>query len=124
MNAFVSTSGVLGISSFRSGSSATCTRQRVAARVTSSRIVPRAIQDADGYPADEDNSQVFFIGPQGWTPFAERLNGRLAQLGFVLALVTEAISGHTLGEQVMFFIAPFLDLATISYYVLSSTIHF
>ncbi len=123
MNAFVPTAGVLGVSAFRP-TTATCARRRVAAKAAPARIVPRAIQDADGYPADEDNSEVFFVGPQGWTPFAERLNGRLAQLGFVLALVTEAISGHTLGEQIMFFIAPFLDLGLISYNVLSSTIHF
>ena len=29
----------------------------------------------------------------GFVPFAESLNGRLAMLGFVLAIATEALSG-------------------------------
>jgi len=29
----------------------------------------------------------------GWVPFAETWNGRLAMLGFVIAIATEAITG-------------------------------
>lgn len=34
-------------------------------------------------------------GPQaGWTEYAEKLNGRLAMIGFVSLLAMELVSGH------------------------------
>jgi hypothetical protein len=34
-------------------------------------------------------------GPQaGWTEYAEKLNGRMAMIGFVSLLAMEVISGH------------------------------
>lgn len=38
--------------------------------------------------------------PQGWTGFAEQLNGRAAMVGFALAIVTEAITGKGVVGQV------------------------
>lgn len=32
----------------------------------------------------------------GFTPYAEKLNGRLAMLGFISLLVLEAVTGHGL----------------------------
>ena len=32
----------------------------------------------------------------GWTEYAEKLNGRLAMIGFVALVATEILSGHTL----------------------------
>jgi Chlorophyll A-B binding protein len=34
-------------------------------------------------------------GPQaGWTDYAEKLNGRLAMIGFVALLIQEVLTGH------------------------------
>ncbi|CAN8065563.1 unnamed protein product [Agarophyton chilense] len=38
--------------------------------------------------------------PQGFTAFSEVLNGRAAMLGFVLAVVTEAITGKGIVGQI------------------------
>ena len=44
----------------------------------------------------EENRNI----PQGFTFFSEQLNGRAAMMGFVLALVTEAITGKGIVGQV------------------------
>lgn len=49
--------------------------------------------------------------PQGFTPFSEVLNGRAAMLGFVLAIVTEAITGKGIVGQV----AALGDIASITH---------
>ena len=43
-----------------------------------------------------------YRGPQGFTPYAEKVNGRLAQLGFVIGLITEIFGkGHpTIVQQI------------------------
>lgn len=46
--------------------------------------------------ADDNDTSV----PQGFTPFSENLNGRAAMMGFVLAIVTEAITGQGIVGQV------------------------
>lgn len=38
--------------------------------------------------------------PQGFTLFSEQLNGRVAMLGFVLAVVTEMITGQGIVGQI------------------------
>ena len=38
--------------------------------------------------------------PQGFTAFSEQLNGRAAMMGFILAIVTEAITGKGIIGQV------------------------
>ena len=37
--------------------------------------------------------------PQGFTQFSEQLNGRAAMMGFLLAIVTEAITGQGIVGQ-------------------------
>ena len=52
-----------------------------------------------------------FRGPQGWTPYAEKVNGRLAQLGFVIGLVTEIVSGKPISEQILVMFSPLVATA-------------
>ncbi|AGY56874.1 high light inducible protein [Gloeobacter kilaueensis] len=42
-------------------------------------------------PEDPPQKSVF-----GFTPFAEQLNGRLAMIGFIVTLIIEAQTGHSL----------------------------
>ena len=52
-----------------------------------------------------------YRGPQGFTAYAEKVNGRMAQLGFVIGLVTEIASGKTIGEQMEIMFSPLLAAA-------------
>ena len=61
--------------------------------------LPRPARDAE------------FRGPQGWTPYAERVNGRMAQLGFVIGLVTEIVSGKPISEQILVMFSPLVATA-------------
>ena len=47
-----------------------------------------------------------YRGPQGFTPYAEKVNGRLAQMGFVIGLITEIVSGKPMGEQMLIMFGP------------------
>jgi hypothetical protein len=46
--------------------------------------------------------------PKGWNPSAEKFNGRLAQLGFVIGLVTEIFSKDhlTICQQIIYIFSP------------------
>ena len=52
-----------------------------------------------------------YRGPQGWTPYAEKVNGRMAQLGFVIGLVTEIASGKPIGDQILVMFSPLVAAA-------------
>lgn len=57
-----------------------------------------------GYTTEEGNRlNNFAVEPKvyvddtqraGWTEYAEKLNGRLAMIGFVCALLLEVLTGH------------------------------
>eukprot|EP00178_Gracilaria_changii_P011050 TRINITY_DN3178_c0_g1_i1.p2 TRINITY_DN3178_c0_g1~~TRINITY_DN3178_c0_g1_i1.p2 ORF type:complete len:132 (-),score=23.68 TRINITY_DN3178_c0_g1_i1:81-476(-) len=51
-----------------------------------------------------------YRGLQGFTPYAEKVNGRLAQLGFVIALVTELVSGKGINEQILIMFSPLIHV--------------
>lgn len=53
-----------------------------------------------------------YRGPQGFTPYAEKVNGRLAQLGFVIGLVTEIVSGKPIGQQMLIMFSPLTHALT------------
>lgn len=53
-----------------------------------------------------------YRGPQGFTPYAERVNGRIAQLGFAIGLVTEIVSGKPIGEQILIMFSPLVHAAS------------
>ena len=55
--------------------------------------------------------EVEETGPQGFTAYSELINGRLAQLGFVIGLVTEIVSGKPMGEQIVTLFSPVVQLA-------------
>lgn len=62
--------------------------------VTSTPKRARVVMSKD----DEEKKSI----PQGFTSFSENLNGRAAMMGFVLAIVTEAITGQGIVGQVEF----------------------
>lgn len=47
-----------------------------------------------------------YRGPQGFTPYAEKVNGRVAQMGFVIGLITEIVSGKPIGQQMLIMFSP------------------
>ncbi|PXF40514.1 hypothetical protein BWQ96_09795 [Gracilariopsis chorda] len=51
-----------------------------------------------------------YRGPQGFTPYAEKVNGRLAQMGFLIALITEIITGKGINEQILIMFSPLTRL--------------
>lgn len=53
-----------------------------------------------------------FRGPQGFTPYAERVNGRIAMMGFFTGLVTEIVSGKTINEQMFIMFSPITNLVS------------
>lgn len=65
------------------------------------------VEDKSVAPAREGE----YRGPQGWTPYAEKVNGRLAQFGFVIGLVTEIVSGKPISEQILLMFSPLVAAA-------------
>lgn len=49
-------------------------------------------------------------GPQGFTPYAERINGRAAQIGFFSALVIEIVTGKSIVDQILSILSPITNI--------------
>ncbi len=64
---------------------------------------------------DDENAKVRrdseYRGPQGFTAYAEKVNGRMAMFGFVLGLITEIATGKTIGEQMLIMFSPLVHFA-------------
>lgn len=50
--------------------------------------------------------------PQGFTSYAEKVNGRIAMMGFFIGLVTEIVSKDhvTIGQQMLIMFSPIVNL--------------
>ena len=58
--------------------------------------MPRAGQRQERFVAAVQQAEGFYLKR------AERLNGRLAMIGFAVGVATEAITGHSVISQVVF----------------------
>lgn len=113
--AFVPSAGLVGTTSFIGARSNTTSPRR-----PGRALVPTAVLSGDKRAftskpyGDNENARArresAYTGPQGWTPYAEKVNGRLAQLGFVIGLVTEIASGKPIGTQILIMFSPFIHL--------------
>ena len=109
-SAFAAPAGVVAPSTFRT--SAVCNRRRIAPRAAlqgEKRIFSNKLIGEDAETSVVRDAE--YRGPQGWTPYAEKVNGRLAQLGFVIGLVTELVSGKPIGEQILVMFSPLVAAA-------------
>ena len=64
---------------------------------------------------DDENAKVRrdseYRGPQGFTAYAEKVNGRMAMFGFALGLITEIATGKTIGDQMLIMFSPLVHAA-------------
>jgi hypothetical protein len=59
-------------------------------------MVPDSAQPAQPTPPDSSQQAKAQLPPSfGWSPYAERMNGRFAMVGFVALLVLELVTGQT-----------------------------
>lgn len=77
--------------------SAVIARPAVAVRTSSFASRPRVVAVPVRRAATISMAQKI---PQGFTSFSEQLNGRAAMMGFILAVVTEALTGKGIVGQV------------------------
>ena len=59
--------------------------------------------------------------PQGFTDYSENVNGRLAQMFFVIGLITEIASGKPMSEQILIMFSPFVKLAELIVFYVQQT---
>ena len=117
--AFVPSAGVAGLTSSSFRGIATTSRRPTRSIVVSPRatlanddrkkafVTPKRGESESAIARRESE----YRGPQGFTAYAEKVNGRMAQLGFVIGLVTEIASGKTIGEQMEIMFSPLLSAA-------------
>jgi len=65
-------------------------------RRTWKKIMPRTGQRQERFASAVEQAEGFYFKR------AERLNGRLAMVGFAVGIATEALTGHSLINQVVF----------------------
>ena len=85
------------------------------------RAAPRAVLSGDKRAfavelnGNDENAKVRrdseYRGPQGFTGYAEKVNGRMAMIGFALGLVTEVLTGKSIGDQMLIMFSPLLHFA-------------
>eukprot|EP00171_Calliarthron_tuberculosum_P005746 IDg5746t1 len=118
MNSFSAFAAPLGAtpaltSSFRG--TAVCSHSRHPAQAVRMTLAGDKRAFSSRLNSDEENRRIRkdseYRGPQGFTAYAERVNGRLAQLGFVIGLVTELASGKPMGEQILIMFSPLVHAA-------------
>lgn len=120
-SAFVSAAAPLTSSSFTARRSL-CARP--ATSYSAARAVPRAVLGLDkkkAEPAPESKVTGRFnkieqdrrarldavdTDPQGFTDYAEKVNGRLAMMFFVIGFLTEIASGKTMADQILILGSP------------------
>lgn len=98
---------------------------RVAVNVAPRRAAPRMVDDVtDKVKEDRETfsnleadrvakQESAATGPQGFTPYAERINGRAAQIGFFSALLIEIFTGKSIVDQIRFVLSPITKLLNI-----------
>ena len=59
--------------------------------------------------------------PQGFTEYSEKVNGRLAQMFFVIGLITEIASGKPMSEQILIMFSPFIEAVQLLVYFVQET---
>mmetsp|Transcript_11733 Transcript_11733/g.28615 ORF Transcript_11733/g.28615 Transcript_11733/m.28615 type:complete len:116 (+) Transcript_11733:423-770(+) len=88
MAAFVPTAG-LGVPSTSAFTGASVQRAQVVSARRPTRSVVRASIQEENRKAKE---AAEYRGPQGFTSYSEKVNGRMAMIGFVVGLMTEIIN--------------------------------
>lgn len=112
-SAFVPSGGsvVARVSTFTGQQATSPVRRTQPAYSSVSRVVTRAAvkEETRFNKLESDRSAKLaseYRGPQGFTKYAEKVNGRLAQLGFVIGLITEIASGKGINEQILIMFSP------------------
>lgn len=81
-------------------------------------VVDKVREEDSTFQALESNREVKqesdVRGPQGFTPFAERVNGQAAQIGFLATIIIEIVTGRTINEQILFILSPILKLFNLA----------